>query len=150
MLFQIKNIILYTPAGEVAGFIEIKTENGKTNFRLKQDISKNLFLSLVINGKPQVINIQNNVTNFVLDKEIDLTNEIFVCLVKQDGDKVTTVATGIINPKKEKPKEKNNESNAIMEIDNAIKKMCAVDENGNGDCEKCPYREYFFTPQKQA
>ena len=34
--------------------------------------------------------------------------------------------------------------NAIKEIDEILRKVCVIDENGKGQCEGCPYREYFF------
>jgi hypothetical protein len=147
MFFQNKNIILYTHIGGVAGFVEIKIDDGRTNFRIKQDIERNLFLSLVINGDAQVININEFVTNFSLDREIDLESEIFACLVRRTGEKVETVATGAINLNKVKPQDPPIESRAVAEIDSAFKKICSVDGEGNHLCEKCPYREYFFTPQ---
>jgi hypothetical protein len=34
--------------------------------------------------------------------------------------------------------------NAIKEIDEILRKVCIIGENGKGQCESCPYREHFF------
>lgn len=145
MFLQVKNIILYTPDGGVAGFIEVKTEYGKTLFRLKQDIGRGLYLSLAIGGKSKVLPVRDFVTHFAADNTVDLEDEIFACLVRQSGDKVETVASGVINPNRTKPPAENK---AVIEIDRALKKICSVDGNGSPNCENCPYREYFFSKKR--
>lgn len=142
MAVYIKNIILYDPLGAVAGFIEIKPAENKTCLRLKQSLNESgLMLSLVIDGVNKIFKIDNPVMEFVLEGVIDLDYEVFACIVKQVGTEMVSLASGAINLNKLKSRQ------AIQEIDSAIKNICSVDEHGNGECEKCPYRDYFF---KQA
>jgi hypothetical protein len=150
MSFLIKNIILYDPSGAVAGFIEIRPEAGKTHLRLKQNTGQqNLYLSLLTDGSTKVFSVTGNTAEFVLGRRINLEHEIFVCLVKRSGSKVTSVASGAVNL--DKTKTAHVKPDAIKEIDAVIKKVCSVDEHGCGECDKCPYREYFFNPEmKQA
>lgn len=35
-------------------------------------------------------------------------------------------------------------SEEVQELDEAIRKICTIDEDGKGQCESCPYREHFF------
>lgn len=137
MAVLIKNIILYEPNGTVAGFLEIRPRNGKTNLRLKQSFTdRNLMLSLTVSGENKVFKIDGNVCEYTVDGEMELEFEIFACIVRQANGEVDAIASGAINLNKLK---------AVAEIDNIIKKVCTVDEHGNAECDKCPYRDYFFT-----
>jgi hypothetical protein len=139
MAVLIKNIILYEPTGSVAGFIEIRLRNGKTNLRLKQSFAdKNLMLSLTAGGENKIFKIEGNFAEWTIEDELDLTYEVFVCIVRQTGKKVNSIASGGINLNKLKLK-------AVAEIDEAIRKVCSVDDRGHGNCEQCPYRDYFFS-----
>ena len=144
---MVKNVILYAPDGGVAGFVEIKVEHGKTVFRLKQDIERELYLSLVFDGKTKVLPVTDFAVNFEAVGALDLEQEIFVCLVRKTGEKVETVASGAINLGKKQPVAENK---AVVEIDRALKNICSVDEDGKPKCDTCPYREYFFTPDAAA
>ena len=33
---------------------------------------------------------------------------------------------------------------AVKELDEALRAICIIDENGKGQCGSCPYREHFF------
>lgn len=142
MAVLIKNIILYDRAGAVAGFIEIRALNNGTHLRLKHSLTtKDLMLSMVIDGVNKVLKITGNLTEYDLQTKIDLDYEIFACIVQQKGNEMVSLASGVINLNHLKEKQ------AVQEIDRAMKKICSVDAQGHGDCNTCPYRDYFF---KQA
>jgi len=142
MAVLIKNIILYDKTGSVAGFIEIRDLNNVTHLRLKHSLNlKDLMLSMVIDGVNKVLKITGNLTEYDLQTRIDLDYEVFACIVQQKGNEMVSLASGVINLNHLKQKQ------AVQEIDNAMKKICSVDAQGQGECEKCPYRDYFF---KQA
>jgi hypothetical protein len=139
MPFLIKNIILYDPMGVVTGFVEVCPKNGKTYLRLKQSLGEiGMLLTVVTDGENKVFPIDGAVNEYTVDGEIDLEYEIFACMVKRDGEKVITIAGGAINLNKLK------RAAAVKEIDSVLKKVCSVDDIGRGECDKCPYREYFF------
>lgn len=142
MAILIKNIILYDKAGAVAGFIEIRALDNGTHLRLKHSLTaKDLMLSMVIDGVNKVLKITGNLTEYTLRTKIDLEYEVFACIVQQTGSDMISLASGVINLNRLKEKQ------AVQEIDHAIKKICSVDAQGHGECDKCPYRDYFF---KQA
>lgn len=142
MAVYIKNIILYDTLGAVAGFIEIRPAENRTHLRLKHSLNQpGVMLSLMIDGINKILKIDGVVTEYVLEGLIDLDYEVFACIVKQIGTEMVSVASGAINLNKLKSRQ------AVQEIDSAIKNICRVDEHGNGECESCPYRDYFF---KQA
>ena len=142
MAILIKNIILYDKAGAVAGFIEIRALDNGTHLRLKHSLTaKDLMLSMVIDGTNKVLKITGNLTEYDLQTKIDLDYEVFACIVQQNGADMISLASGVINLNRLKEKQ------AVEEIDHAMKKICSVDAQGHGECEKCPYRDYFF---KQA
>jgi len=142
MAILIKNIILYDKAGAVAGFIEIRALDNGTHLRLKHSLTaKDLMLSMVIDGVNKVLKITGNLTEYTLQTKIDLEYEVFACIVQQTGSDMISLASGVINLNRLKEKQ------AVQEIDHAIKKICSVDAQGHGECDKCPYRDYFF---KQA
>ena len=140
MAIYIKNIILYDSLGAVVGFIEIRPLAEQTRFRVKHSLEQSgLMLSLVIDGVNKVLQITGPNSEFDLPGEVDLDYEIFACIVKQVGAEMVSLASGAINLNKLKQRD------AIQEIDHAIKNICSVDEHGNGECNHCPYRDYFFT-----
>ena len=142
MAVYIKNIILYDRAGAVAGYIEIHQVANGTHLRLKHSLTaKGLMLSLVIDGVNKVLKITGNLVEYTLPNQADLDYEIFACIVQQTDQAMVSLASGAINLNHLKGEQ------AVAEIDHAMKKICSVDANGHGECEKCPYREYFF---KQA
>lgn len=142
MAVYIKNIILYDRAGAVAGYIEIHQVANGTHLRLKHSLTaKGLMLSLVIDGVNKVMKITGNLVEYTLPNQVDLDYEIFACIVQQTDQTMVSLASGAINLNHLKGEQ------AVAEIDHAMKKICSVDANGHGECEKCPYREYFF---KQA
>ena len=142
MAVLIKNIILYDRAGSVAGFVEIRDQEKNTHLRLKHSLTaKDLMLSLVIDGVNKVLKVTGNLTEYDLQNKIDLEYEIFACIVQQRESEMVALASGVINLNHLTQK------NAVQEIDHAMKKICSVDAQGRGECETCPYRDYFF---KQA
>ncbi len=139
MATYIKNIILYDRAGAVAGYVEIHQLTNGTRLRLKHSLTaKGLMLSLVIDGVNKVLKVTGNLTEYTLQTPIDLDYEIFACLVQQNDQSMISLASGAINLNHLKGQ------TAVAEIDHAMKKICSVDAAGHGECEKCPYREYFF------
>ena len=139
MAILIKNIILYDHAGAVAGYVEIHALENGTRLRLKHSLTaKNLMLSLVIDGVNKVLKITGNLTEYRLQTQIDLDYEIFACIVQQTSNAMVSLASGAINLNHLKGQQ------AVQEIDYAMKKICSVDVTGHGECNKCPYREYFF------
>ncbi|MCQ2381874.1 MAG: hypothetical protein MJ054_01070 [Clostridia bacterium] len=142
MATYIKNIILYDRTGAVAGYLEIRSLENGTHLRMKHSLTASgLMLSLVIDGVNKVLKVTGNLTEYTLQTKIDLDYEIFACIVQQAGKEMISLASGAINLNHLKGQQ------AVQEIDHAMKKICSVDSNGHGECEKCPYREYFF---KQA
>ena len=142
MAVYIKNIILYDKTGAVAGYVEIRPFDEGTHLRLKHSLTaKDLMLSLVIDGVNKVLKITGNLNEYTLQTKVDLDYEIFACIVQQTDKEMISLASGAINLNHLKGKQ------AVQEIDRAMKKICSVDTNGHAECEKCPYREYFF---KQA
>ena len=142
MAVYIKNIILYDALGAVVGFIEIRPSENQTHLRLKHSLNQpGIMLSLMVDGINKILKIDGVVTEYLLDGQIDLDYEVFACIVKQIGTEMVSLASGAINLNKLKSRL------AVQEIDSAIKNICSVDAHGNGECEKCPYRDYFF---KQA
>ncbi len=135
----IKNIILYDRTGAVAGFIEVRALESGAHLRLKHSLTeKGLMLSMVIDGVNKVLKVTGNLTEYDLRTKIDLDYEIFACIVQQVGNEMVSLASGVINLNHLKEKQ------AVQEIDHAMKKICSVDVQGHGECDKCPYREYFF------
>ncbi|MBO4726057.1 MAG: hypothetical protein J5598_00460 [Clostridia bacterium] len=139
MAIMIKNIILYDHAGAVAGYVEIRALDNGTHLRLKHSLTtKNLMLSLVIDGVNKVLKITGNLTEYRLQTQIDLDYEIFACIVQQTSNAMVSLASGAINLNHLKGQQ------AVQEINHAMKKICSVDAAGHSECNKCPYREYFF------
>lgn len=142
MAIYIKNIILYDRTGAVAGYLEIRALENGTHLRLKHSLTvKGLMLSLVIDGVNKVLKVTGNLTEYTLQTKIDLDYEIFACIVQLSGQEMISLASGAINLNHLKGQQ------AVQEIDHAMRKICSVDASGHGECDKCPYREYFF---KQA
>ncbi len=142
MAVYIKNIILYDRTGAVAGYVEIHSLENGTHLRLKHSITaNNLMLSLVIDGINKVLKVTGNLTEYQLQSKIDLDYEVFACIVQQSDNKMVSLASGAINLNHLKGQQ------VVQEIDSAMKKICSIDAQGKSECDKCPYREYFF---KQA
>ncbi|MCQ2382547.1 MAG: hypothetical protein MJ060_01765 [Clostridia bacterium] len=142
MAIYIKNIILYDRTGAVAGYLEIRALENGTHLRLKHSLTvKGLMLSLVIDGVNKVLKVTGNLTEYNLQTKIDLDYEIFACIVQQSSQEMVSLASGAINLNHLRGQQ------AVQEIDHAMRKICSVDASGHGECDKCPYRDYFF---KQA
>jgi len=48
------------------------------------------------------------------------------------------------------PIEKPGAIEAVREVNEALRAICKVDEHGNGICNECPYREFFFGAKMDA
>ena len=172
MELVIKNIILYDPFGNVGGFAEFKIRGDRTNIRVRyndggSDVS---LFSIVANGEPlATFEITGVQTLLEFRGRIDAEREIFICISTREGGEVKTLASGVINSgnakhpasQSEAPlyPEGTTESNSVLdetavvepsksaavaELDEALRKICIIDEHGRGQCETCPYREHFF------
>ena len=174
----IKNIILYDTWQNVSGFVELKNTGGRTQVKLRHSLSeKELVLSLVEEGGQSYM-FQANGTNgiFEIKGAFDLSRELVACLCAREGNKVTTLASGIVNPRRKdaglKPdtkfqnvqpsdesiaavieetafvpirrEEGSTAARVAVEIDELLRKVCTVDDAGRGQCETCPYRDYFY------
>jgi len=153
--FVLKNIILYDPFGNVSGFAEFKIRQDRTNIRVRYNDGGGevLTLSIVANGQPaRSFELAGVQSLFELRGYTDAEKEIFVCINKRESGEVKTLASGVINQAKIDKRQEICEVAeaveakpvAVKELDEALRKICVVDENGKGQCETCPYREHFF------
>jgi hypothetical protein len=161
MQISVKNIVLYEPLGGVAGYCELRSEKDKTHIKLKQNFNADgLLLSVTADGQTEIIKISGEITECDIGRKINSEREVFVCIIQLKGGKPQTAASGVINLNKLKAvfpqqangtenlnklkDDKNVKSKAVKEIDKALKSACEIGGCGNGECHKCPYREYFF------
>ena len=196
MAVLIKNIILYDPYQHVSGFVELRTDSryesvhsdggaiktGGTAVKLRHNLSvDDLLLSVFAGGESHVLNIHEQNQTLHIPETVDFSKEIVVCVMKKEGSKVSTLASGAINlsekselrcadssvslpepsvsplsivlddtghlPISRKLADGNSkkyQTDAAREIDELLRAVCTVDENGKGICETCPYREHFF------
>jgi len=143
-----KNIILYDEFGSVSGFAEFKIRSNKTDIKVRHNLGGDtLQLSVIANGgTAKVFRITGASSNFELRERVETEKEIFVLLKKGDG----TAASGVINQGQidrqiEIPEvAETNPVDAVQELDEVLRKVCIIDEDGRGQCETCPYREHFF------
>ena len=164
----VKNVILYDPNGHVSGYVELKTGRGGTQVKVKHNLSdRDLLVSVVVGGESHVLTMTDRTGDFDLKDAIDLTREVMICLMRRDGNTVNNLATGVINLAEKKQKAPlatiieetsstpiSREKAAVAttgyntvaakEVDELLRKVCAVDAEGKGICEKCPYREFFY------
>ncbi|MCL2570081.1 MAG: hypothetical protein FWE16_02640 [Firmicutes bacterium] len=159
---ELKGIILYNKAGEVVGFVGLRSEEINTHIVVDHNFMRG---GLVLSVNEYV---------FSLDKEvqfdvayIDLNNEVFASIARKVEDDLEVLATGIINHglqkqdreiqiyKSEEPQkiyieEDNDIPTAVKEVDKILREACDFDENGITACQKCPYREEFFKFKAEA
>jgi len=171
MEFAVKNIILYDMFGSVVGFAEFKIRRDRADVKCRHNLNeKNLTLSVVANGEAaRNFEISGVQSLFEIRGRIDAEKEIFV-YINKGGE---TLASGVVNEARvchseERSDEESqvrtdksastrdsstslgmtsgaqDDMQAIKELDEAIRKLCIIDENGKGQCETCPYREHFF------
>jgi hypothetical protein len=132
-----KNIILYDEFGGVSGFAEFKIRANKTDIKVRHNLGVDASqFSVVTNGElANVFKIFGASSNFELHDRVDFEKEIFVCV--KGGE--ATLASGVINQGVVERREV-----VVKEVDEVLRKACVIDEEGRGQCESCPYREYFF------
>lgn len=160
MELAIKNIILYDEHGNVSGFAEFKIRGHATNIKVRYNDGGGAALqfSIVANGEAAKTFRMTGVQSlFEMRGRIDAELEIFVSVSRCENGEMKTLASGVINENRINAEEHlsgtaaevhpevpavNHE--ALEELDEAIRKICVIDENGKGQCETCPYREHFF------
>jgi len=143
-----KNIILYDEFGGVSGFAEFKIRSNKTDIKVRHNLNEAVLqLSVMANGEgAKVFNITSVSSSFELRDHVDAEKEIFVVLRK--GEEV--LASGVINQGQIDRRLEVTElahENAVAvvkQLDEALRKVCIIDEDGQGQCSHCPYREHFF------
>ena len=160
--------MLYNPASNVVGFVELKNEVDTTAVKIKHSLA----------DPDTMLTLNGEVVGPIIAPALDLDAEIVACIVKREGKELATLASGIINPiimqKREfdngvtsrvvskslsnlppikamlrdtakTPIERNiAKSAAAREIDNILRAVCKIDDAGKGMCECCPYRDFFF------
>ena len=160
MEFVIKNIILYDEFGNVAGFAEFKIRTGRASIKVRYNDYGGvpLVFNVIANGeRVGAFGIAGVQSLFEMHVNINAEKEIFVSVGKRENGEVRTLASGVVNENMvekaqavdEKVIEKCDElpvikNNAVTELDQIIRKVCIVGEDGKGQCETCPYREHFF------
>ena len=148
MEFAVKNVILYDEFGSVSGFVEFKIRRDRTDIKVRQNLNeKGLALSVIANGEAVgTFEINGAQSSFELRRSIDAEKEIFVYLKRGEE----TIASGVINQgqidRRIEVSEviKTSPVEVVKELDEILRKVCIIDENGGGQCESCPYRDYFF------
>jgi len=143
-----KNIILYDEFGGVSGFAEFKIRSNKTDIKVRHNLNEpTLQLSVMANGEgAKVFEVTGVSSNFELREQVDAEKEIFVLLRKGEN----TLASGVINQglidRRIGVTELAHENAVVVvkELDEALRKICVIDEDGKGQCSGCPYREHFF------
>jgi len=140
-----KNIILYDGRGGVSGFAEFKIRSHKADIKVRHNLGPDLmqFSVLANGGAAMVFKIAGTVASFELFDRIDAEKEIFV-LLGRDGE---TLASGVVNQGLVDRQVEVSEKvtvEPVKELDEILRKVCVIDENGQGQCETCPYREHFF------
>ena len=143
-----KNIILYDEFGNVSGFAEFKIRSNKADIKVRHNLGNDVLqLSVVANGEAaKLFKITGASSNIELLDRVDAEKEIFVCLRKDE----VTIASGVINQgsidrRIEVPEVvETSHVEAVKELDEVLRRICVIDENGRGQCESCPYREHFF------
>jgi len=90
MIF-IKNVILYDHYQNVVGFVELKNVEGRTRVKIKHNVQTKT--------DNIIATVNNNIVGDEITPPINLEDEIVVCLIQKDNSKVTTLASGILNPR---------------------------------------------------
>ena len=151
MDFTIKNVILYDSLQNVSGFAELKIRADRTNIKVRHNISEDgLLLSVVAEGESSFVFALAGAQSLLeLNARINPEREIFICVIKRDGGELNTLASGILNQTSRKDAEIIRIAEPIKpvevnEVDAVLRKVCTIDEHGKGQCETCPYREYFY------
>jgi len=143
-----KNIILYDEFGSVSGFVELKIRSNKADIKVRHNLADMLLqFSVMANGEAtKVFKITSASSTFEVRDNIDAEKEIFVCIRRGEE----TLASGVINQgfvdRRKKAPEVIEEApvEVVKELDDALRKICIIDEDGKGQCSGCPYREHFF------
>jgi len=99
-LVEIKNVILYDHYQHVVGFVELKNIDAVTHIKVKHNLQESDVIVSVQNGaRPPFYKGGIDVTGgFSVSPPADLDDEVVICLVQKNGNTVTTLASGIINP----------------------------------------------------
>lgn len=169
MDFTLKNIILYDNIQNVSGFAEFKIRADQTNIKVRHNLEckHELLLSMVADGeKSYVFTLIGPQTLLELKSRINPEREIFICIMKRENTELQTLASGIINQDRKNLKTRAvaakeirreieqpisistqrpiEQLSSIKEIDDVLRKVCIIDDEGKGQCETCPYRDHFY------
>ena len=164
----IKNVILYDPYGHVVGFVEFKNAVGGTAVKLRNNLA-DIHFDLSINE--HIFNVEKRDFITEINPPIQLDNEIRISITQQNGNTTTTLAHGIINENQrpfskalsklpplksilqdtcggidrtEHSEIQPTATAAVHEIDEVLRAVCRVNDQGKGMCETCPYRGAFY------
>ena len=179
--FTVKNIILYDALQNVSGFVEFKIRADRTDIKVRYNsfAEEGLLLSVVAEGEySYVFSLAGDQSLFELKCRLEPAKEIFVCVIKKEGQEIRTLASGILNQDRKNLKkramnakeireeideigrgeyyiEKDNgvrqliaepvKTEEAQEVDEVLRKVCTIGDDGKGQCESCPYREHFYT-----
>jgi hypothetical protein len=172
--FAIKNIVLYDGFGNVIGFAEFKIRRDRTDIKVRhnlflgskevgEDERVGLLFGVLAEGHPEKVFVITGAQSFFeIRGRLNPEKEIFVRLGTRGGDEWQVLASGIVNQTKvvsisRTTKVVAHEDDAtedlpvvadrveaVEELNEALRHICIIDEEGRGQCDGCPYREYFF------
>ncbi|MCL2851259.1 MAG: hypothetical protein FWE01_02760 [Firmicutes bacterium] len=96
---HIANIILYDKTSEVMGFVELQSDNGQTIASIQHNISGNgLIFSLSYKDQTHAFSLSKGPKIvFTINQELDLGQEIFAFITRKEKDKLSAVASGVMN-----------------------------------------------------
>ena len=164
---NIKSIILYDSLQRVCGFVELRTDKGRTIIRVSHtgEAKSKIIISIATPDASYAFSADSHESNFAVDKEIDLEAEVFVNLMHKVGNDLISLASGVINfsprqviesikKQKESPPQPQPKSppealeaplgKGIKEIDAILRGVCMMNDGEKGICNGCPYREHFY------
>ena len=166
-MLVIKNVILYDPYQNVVGFCELKNLDDRTSVKLKHNLAPSPDTIVTINGEAvrgdsiESIDLEDEIMVCIIQKTgntvatlasgiinprpIDMPpsplSKTFASLPPLKSILAETSITSIDRGGDHKPCHK---TIAAREIDQVLRAVCQIDDNNQGVCKTCPYREFFF------
>lgn len=130
--------------GAPARVFEISGVQSFCEFREFIDAEKEIFICISRREGSEIKTLASGVVNQAkLDKQKQAVSEISGNEIITDNEITDNTAEAA---QVSAPKQPDQVSDlvAVRELDEALRKICIIDENGRGQCENCPYREHFF------
>jgi hypothetical protein len=95
-----KNIILYGDTHEICGFAEINIRNQFTYLRVVHNFSQDnlLFSFMPTDSTNQTFPLSIHESRYEIRGHINLSAEVFACIIAPQGDNLVPLARGVINP----------------------------------------------------